>query len=583
MSTRGSDDVVRVLLAVAARRVRARQVLRGAFAGVGVGLGVALIAAVTSRLWWPLPFGVGWLLPIPVALGLVGGLVGGLLRPGLAPRELALLVDRALGTDERLVTALHLADDPRREPILAGLDASSARTLRERLPVRPPRRARWLLALAAAVVIVPFLPQRASSGAAAGPSGPLAAEAQRLQERLAEIAAEHPVPLPEPIEADVEALLDDLDDERLSTDEAIERIDELQRELAAAEDELARTRDELAALEAAADALADDPQTRELGDAMADADLDAAARAARELGDALDEASPEQRRRAGEALKEAAERLRGADDPAMQPLADAMQRAGEQASGQGRQGQGEQGQRGQGEQGQGEQGQGQGEQGQGQQGQGEQGQGEEGQGQEGAGDRMNELADELARNRELAEQAARDREALQRSQKLNGAMEASRQRLGKPTEVASGQSSASGTGDGQGQGEGEGDGRSVAMAGQGHTWEEQAGEATSGPHQDADRTSDRDQGRAIDDFRRLYAPVRLDGAQSLVAEVEGQVDAGGRMDTMPTRLQGAEEQSGRHLIQAPERYREAADRALTTERVPPGYREAVKNYFDSME
>ena len=52
---------------------------------------------------------------------------------------------------------------------------------------------------------------------------------------------------------------------------------------------------------------------------------------------------------------------------------------------------------------------------------------------------------------------------------------------------------------------------------------------------------------------------------------------------MDTRLTESDARSSGALGAVPEGYRDVADQALTNERVPPGYRDAVKNYFDSME
>jgi hypothetical protein len=65
--------------------------------------------------------------------------------------------------------------------------------------------------------------------------------------------------------------------------------------------------------------------------------------------------------------------------------------------------------------------------------------------------------------------------------------------------------------------------------------------------------------------------------------VSGQIDEQGHIDELDTRLTKGTENAAKPLRALPEGYREAADQALTNERVPPGYRDAVKSYFDSME
>ena len=120
-------------------------------------------------------------------------------------------------------------------------------------------------------------------------------------------------------------------------------------------------------------------------------------------------------------------------------------------------------------------------------------------------------------------------------------------------------------------------------AGSEHTWEDQGtGQAGSGGG-DQNRLSSRTSVEEIDDFRQLYESLRLEGAETLVTGVEGAIDDQGAFDTMDTRLTESDARSSGALGAVPEGYRDVADQALTNERVPPGYRDAVKNYFDSME
>src|SRR5690606_38598000 len=116
------------------------------------------------------------------------------------------------------------------------------------------------------------------------------------------------------------------------------------------------------------------------------------------------------------------------------------------------------------------------------------------------------------------------------------------------------------------------------------TWEDEgtSGDGAGG-HRDADRQSDRRGGGELDDFQRLYDPVRLDGAKGLLTSVEGSVDERGQLDVLPTRLTGAEQDASAPRLALPADYRSAADQALSGEKIPAGYREAVKQYFDSME
>jgi hypothetical protein len=407
---------------------------------------------------------------------------------------------------------------------------------------------------------------------------------------------EFEVELPTDLETEVEELVRDLRAGDLTDEEARERIEDLQEQLEQLQEDLGRSQDLLQDLEDAAEELALDEHTDELADAIEQGDMERAADAARGLQEALSEASPEERRRAGEALQRAGERLSQSSEEGMKRTGQQMERAGQQLQGQegGQAQRSDQGQQGEGsDQGQQDAGQ-QGQEG-GQQGQGQQAQdgGQQGQGQQSAqsgtsggseGSDMERLADELQRQQDLAERLQQDEEQLARSQQLNGALEGSSQRLGGEGAVADGASSQNGTGQGGGEGEGEGEVGVVATDyGTGHTWEDQGTGAADSEHHDAERQTDRVGGQELDDFQRLYDPLRMEGARSLLSSVEGTVDEEGHIDTLPTRLTGGEQDAAAPLITLPDQYREAADQALAGERVPAGYRESVKQYFDSME
>ena len=136
-------DRASALLSAAQARIRARRVLGGLRVGLAVGLGVAWALAALSRLWWPLPFGAAWLFPLPVLAASAIGAAVGLLTRGLDRREAAMLLDRALGTNELFVTALHLEkrhEAPGRDAVVAELAARTAAEipLRDVVPVRWP-------------------------------------------------------------------------------------------------------------------------------------------------------------------------------------------------------------------------------------------------------------------------------------------------------------------------------------------------------------------------------------------------------------------------------------------------------------
>jgi hypothetical protein len=251
---------------------------------------------------------------------------------------------------------------------------------------------------------------------------------------------------------------------------------------------------------------------------------------------------------------------------------------------------------------------------------GSQGAGSSGSNGQGAAQSMNQLSQELARNQALAQQMKNDQQLLQQSQKVNGAMQASQNRLqngqngngqpgngqpgqGQPGTPGQGQnsngatSSNGGDGQGQGAGQGQGDGQGQGQgngqggtgsgqgnggkAGSGHTWLDQGstpGYEASG-HQDENRQSTRTSNKSVDDFKQLYAPVFDPTHQGLLAGVNGTIDENGKIDEMPTRLTTGNETARTGLSGLPGDYKQAADQALNTERVPPGYRDAVRNYF----
>jgi len=620
-------DEVRELLRRGASRLRRRHLVRGAIYGGWVGGVLGLTVAGLSRLWWPLPFEPSWVVAGVVPLAAVVGSVIDGARVGLRPREVALLLDRTLGTDELLVTALHLE----KAPPSWSQSAVNAR-LRQRLDAHPalgvavplvtPKRSRWLGLLLAAAVALLFVPERPGARGVDEPGTALGDEAARLEERIAELDEEFEVDLPEDLEKDVADLVEQLRSGDLDEQAAQERIADLQEQVKALQDELEPSRLALEDIESAAQALSESAATRDLGDALAAMDPEEAAEAARELAESLSQMKPEERQQAAEALQEAGERLKESGDAGLRQAGEQMERTGRGIAGEGQQGAGSEGEDGQqgsesgqqgsesgqqgsesGQQGSesGQQGSESGQQGseggqqgsegqqgsdgqQGSQGQqgtgGQQGSGSQGSGGQGASD-LQRLADELERQESLAERLKADGERLAQSQELNGALEGSDQRLG------GGQSLDPGEGGTPGEGQPGGpEGANVGGLdyGVGHTWEDEGTTASAGGgHHDADRSSDRVGGKELDDFERLYDPVRLQGSQGLLTGVDGTIDESGHIEVLPTRLTGAHEDASSPLVALPLGYREAADEALSGERVPAGYREAVKQYFDGME
>lgn len=115
----------------------------------------------------------------------------------------------------------------------------------------------------------------------------------------------------------------------------------------------------------------------------------------------------------------------------------------------------------------------------------------------------------------------------------------------------------------------------------GHTWEDR-GEPDPSSAAAGERSPAVGAPQQIDDFRRLYAAQRLEGARSLVAGVDAALDPSGRVDELPIRLTGGDERATAPTIELPPSYRAQATEAIEGETVPPAYRRAVREYFDDM-
>lgn len=541
------------VLAAAARRLALRRAAFGAGAGGVGGAGVAAAALVARLAGLPVHAAAAVALGAPL-LGAATGAAIGALRRGLDRRELALLADRCLGTDEALVTAVHLGGDAP-----AGLDGAR---LAADLPLRAPRGLRPALALWAAAVLGTLLapPVLAPYGplAAAGDPGAVVQEGEQLEARLAALeASPEGSRLPEALERELSDLADDLQGDTLDADEATRRLAELEQQLERFREELAPSERLLDELEQAARAL-DADATEALSEALAQGDMAGAADAAGDLAESLAGASPEEQREAAEALQRAGEQLQRSGDPSLQQAGEALEQAGEQLAQQ---------------------------QGQGQ----AQGQSE---GQDPSGgspplspEQAADLQEALERQRDLGERLARDRERLQQAQDMQGAVGGAQERL----------QAGAGAGAEEGEGEGEGEPAEAMAQGMGgggggagadHTWEDE-GEFDPDPSFQDGRSAElrQEQGpqgdaEHIDDFEKFYAPHRLDDVEALLATAEGQLDEAGRIDTLVTRLTESDETAEAPTLDLPTAYREAATEAIEAERIPPAYRDAVKHYFD---
>lgn len=605
------SELLRPGLDLVRRRLRLGRMVDAAALGgwIGVALSAGWIAAWLLRLL-PLPNPAALLIP------LVAGVAWSCLRAGQAFQptdgDLALIIDRILGSQEAVVTALEEAPGPlagrvRRDAHEAVLDADDR--LRAGLPIRAPRRLLLLplgLLLLAGLTQLPRLPERLSP---AGPAGDPAAEAEALQNRKEALERELGLELPEELDAEFAELV-----------EAMKRggdADALADQAKELQDKLDDYRDELAesgpgkALEEAADALAeaDGDAAQDLKDAAADGDLQAAKDAVDRMRERLENKPDKEREQAARELERAAEE---ASKSGMPGLSDALkqeaQRAREAkrgANGSGTQGKGQgagqKGQQGDGQQGDdgqtgsksggqqanaqgGEQGQ-QGDAGQGQAGQGQQGQqgaGQSGQGAQqqsgqggqsggdgkpgGTGGGMSDYLDQLGDEGLGGDGLAQQQKRMEMSQGLANALGGAAGRVGEGK-----------SGLGQGHGEGIGWG-----AGTSHTDEDGGNQASEQGFQDRDRNVEGRTSSWTTEYGQDHDEKRLQGVKALAASVEVPLGEG-PVDTETFRLRGSEERSGGALLQAPPGYREAAEEAIQGEGIPRHYRDQVKKYFDAID
>ncbi|MCA9567498.1 MAG: hypothetical protein KC656_06630, partial [Myxococcales bacterium] len=441
------DDVLRQHLDSVVRRVRARlatrRLVQGAVYGVVAGLGLAIpTVLVLTRVVPPSRLVlVGSLASAGlVATAVLIGASVSLLRRSLQRTEVAQLLDKALGTEEAWLTAQWLLDDtaaPRREELLQGLQARlESPAIAGMLRLRVPRAGRAVPVLLALLVGVFFLPPGllAARHTASTPEGQ---EGERLAERLGEVEQEAKgAPLPDAIESGLDSLSDELAGEEITADEAVKRIEDLQEQLDRFTEEMKPTTDLLDELERAADELA--ASQPDLSEALRNADMDAAADALEDLAK-QGGMTADEKKQLGERMSDAGEQLAGSQDPAMREAGEALKQAGQQLGQEGAQQASQQG---------------------GQQG-GQQPMSPETQ------QRMEQLRDQIEKNRELGERLQQDQKALERAQRTNGALEASRQRLGGESDPRERGESSQGEGqegtDGQGEGQDDGQGRQGAQ------------------------------------------------------------------------------------------------------------------------
>ncbi len=390
------------LLGRVAMRLRLRHAIGDAVRGLWIGVVLAAILLLLSRVVWLGDQPWMWAAAAVAACGL-GGLGLGASRRCLDETGCALLVDRGLGTREQIVSALEAS----RASALAGDVASTGsalayalvdrgRELAEELdpaaavPLVRRRSQRRILALIPALGVLPALLLLPRVSPASFPHRPgqdeqVVEEGRQLAERIREIEEQSGVELPAEVRDQLDELAEQLLEEELTPEEARERLDEMRDQLAQFQEELAR--DSAADdLQRAAEELADNPITEDLAEALDTPDLERAAREAERLAEKAADASAAEQQAAAGAMRQAAQAVAESDPELAQKLretADAMDG-----------GQGEPGQQGEGGL---------------------------------TPEQARQLAEQLRQMQEsgLAETLAEDEELMKMSQRLNGALESS--------------------------------------------------------------------------------------------------------------------------------------------------------------
>jgi hypothetical protein len=304
--------------------------------GAAVGLGLGLLLALTARLW---PLLMTWqLAALAGALMLVGVTVG-LLIVWLRPRSLlhrARIFDRRLDLAERMATAVEVGTGRlRATPVMAEAQAADAlaaahRTdVRTSLPLRASRRALLVLGvLIVALTVSLWLPnpqedvllQQAAVRAA------VEEQIEDLEAVKEEIAEAEGL-----TEAEREALLQALEEAIAGLEEGQAMPEEAVAALSEAEQALAELQDPGAAqlqsgLERAAEGMEDSELTKDIAEALAEGDYEAAAEAlaaySTEEGERL---TREEELELARELAEAAERLAEVDPELAEQLAEAAE------------------------------------------------------------------------------------------------------------------------------------------------------------------------------------------------------------------------------------------------------------------
>jgi hypothetical protein len=304
--------------------------------GAAVGLGLGLLLALAARLW---PLLVVWQLAALAGVLTLVGVILALVIVWLRPRALlyrARVLDCRLGLAERLTTAVEIGTGRlRATPVMAEaqladtLDAAHRTDARALLPLRASRWALLVMGiLVVALTVSLWLPnpqedvllQRAAVREAVEEQ---IKDLEAVKEELAEAEGL--------TEAEREALLQALEDAIAGLEEGRATPEEALAALSEAEQALAELQDPGAAqlqsgLERAAEGMGDSELTKDIAEALAEGDYEAAAEALAEYStEAGEQLTREEELELARELAEAAEQLAEVDPELAEQLAEAAE------------------------------------------------------------------------------------------------------------------------------------------------------------------------------------------------------------------------------------------------------------------
>lgn len=542
------------ILGTAEIRLRLQDSLRGALLVWGGGLSLTLLLTLANR-FYPL----GW----PVRLGLTGlGLTGLVfvasqlylwLRPH-SPLVTARRIDRQLGLDERLATALDLARRPGDTPpplierqlkdTVAQLDHFEAGQV---FPLdRPWRGLAGLVVLLVALAVNLFLPnpQLEVLQHEARVQEAIVEQKEKFEEIRAELLEDEfllETPQGEALLQSLDELIESLEENNLDLEAALAEISSAEQDLAQLQNGQPQAEETLAEL---AQSLSQFDSTAALAEALEQRRLTDAAAALQQAGEQAAE-HPDQAQALAEALRQAAESAQQAGDS---DLAEALNQAAEAL---------------------------------------EQQAGQDG--QSGADPASQEALEQAAEALQQAAEQLAGQEAVE--QALADIQEAREQLAEADGQNGGGQGQGQGQEQAQGQGQGVNpDGVPVPGTGGGSGREDPSGQpaqgltAEQGTSNEMSTDNGANEGRTRE-YESLYAPDHLGGEGGPLVKPDEQgaqegLPIGGEAPVDPSRATGEARVPYNQIYSE---YNDAAGQALDESYIPLGMKGYVRQYFGALE